>query len=87
MGANWLIIAAKGDEGPEGPTGGTGGSFAYEQITPSATWTIDHNLGYIPNVTVIDGLGREVMGDIAHPTLNQTVLTFSAMFSGDAYLS
>ena len=75
---------------------GTGGTtevvvpdlaYAHTQGTSSATWTINHNLDFYPNVTVIDSAGTIVEGEIAYPTRNQVVLTFSASFSGKAYLS
>lgn len=72
-----------------GGSGGTGGpvAFVYNQTTPSDTWTIDHNLGFYPNATVIDSAGSVVEGDADYTTINQLVLTFNASFSGVAYLS
>ncbi len=66
----------------EGPYG-----YVHNQSTPAATWTIDHNLGWHPNVTVINSAGDVVMGDMAYQTLNRVVLTFNGAFSGTAYLS
>lgn len=62
-------------------------AYAHTQGTASATWTISHNLDFYPNVTVIDSAGTIVEGEIAYTSRNQVVLTFSAAFSGKAYLS
>lgn len=62
-------------------------AYAHTQGTSSATWTINHNLDFYPNVTVVDSAGTIVEGEIAYTSRNQVVLTFSASFSGKAYLS
>jgi hypothetical protein len=62
-------------------------AYAHTQGTASATWTINHNLDFYPNVTVVDSGGTIVEGEISYTTRNQVVLTFTAAFSGKAYLS
>ncbi len=62
-------------------------AYVHTQAVPSATWTIAHNLGWYPNVTVKDSTDRVVVGELAHPDANTVVATFSAAFSGVAYLS
>ena len=79
-----------GPPGPQGPPGigeSTGAGYAHVQGAVSDTWVITHNLGFYPNVTVIDSGGSEVEGDIVYQGLNVLTLTFSAAFSGVAYLS
>lgn len=82
-----------GPTGPPGETGPTGPisedccAFSYSQGVPSDTWTIDHNLGFNPNTTVQDTAGTTVEGEINYVSINQLILTFSAAFSGEAYLS
>jgi hypothetical protein len=83
-------LVTAGPQGPPGPPG-TGGAphyYKHDQQVPLDTWTIDHNLGFSPGgVLVLDTLGEGVWGRVAHPNVNQTILTFSAAFSGVAYLS
>ena len=62
-------------------------AYAHTQGVSSSTWTINHNLDFYPNVTVVDSAGTIVEGEIAYTSRNQVVLTFSAAFSGKAYLS
>lgn len=78
-----------GPTGPQGPPGRDGltTSYVWEQVTPSATWNINHNLNYYPNVTVVDSGGSDVVGSISYINTDNLVVTFSAAFGGKAYLS
>jgi hypothetical protein len=62
-------------------------AFAYTQQTPSATWTIAHNLNFHPNVTVVDSAGTIVEGEMTYVDQNNMILHFQSAFSGNAYLS
>lgn len=79
---------AQGPAGPAGPAGADGGSYSHDQVLPSATWIVAHNLGYRPGgIVVIDSAGSQVEGQITHDSANQLTLTFSSAFAGAAYLS
>lgn len=65
----------------------TSSAYTHSQAIPSAIWTIPHNLGFKPNVNVIDSGGNNVIGDISHTSVNIMVITFAASFGGEAYLS
>jgi hypothetical protein len=73
--------------GIQGPAGASAGGQIHVQGIPSATWTVNHTLGYFPNVTVIDTLNRRVFGDITYVSISEITLSFSGAFSGKAYLS
>jgi hypothetical protein len=62
-------------------------AFAHTQQTPSATWTIAHNLNFHPNVTVVDSAGTIVEGEMTYVDQNNMILSFQSAFSGNAYLS
>jgi hypothetical protein len=62
-------------------------AFHYVQNIPSNSWTIVHNLGWMPNVTVQDSAGNIVEGEISYTNLHQLTASFSSAFSGNAYLS
>ena len=64
-----------------------GGTYVHTQNSPATTWTVTHDLDYYPNVTVSDSAGTILEGQIEYPSVNTIVLTFSAAFSGKAYLS
>ena len=77
----------QGDQGIQGPPGSDGGRYTHVQTVPSDTWTINHNLGYNPNISIVDSVGNIVEGNYQFVTTNQMVATFSGAFSGTAYLS
>jgi hypothetical protein len=62
-------------------------AYHHVQGTSSATWTINHYLGWQPNVTVQDSGGSVVEGEISYTSVNTLTVTFSGAFSGNAYLS
>lgn len=62
-------------------------AYHFVQNTPSSSWVITHNLGWIPNVTVQDSAGNIVEGEITYTNTKQLTVTFSSAFSGNAYLS
>jgi hypothetical protein len=64
-----------------------GGSFVYTQSVSASTWTITHNLGFFPSVSVVDNGGNMVIGDVSYITENQVSISFSASFGGKAYFS
>ena len=71
-------------EGPQGPAGGS--AFVYQQSTAAAVWTINHNLGYRPSVELLDAGSQEIDGEVAHPSVNQTVVTLNPASAGLARL-
>lgn len=62
-------------------------AFVHSQAVSSDTWLITHNLGFYPNITVKDSGGSIVEGEITYTNSNSLTVTFSASFSGTAYLS
>lgn len=61
--------------------------YVFTQAVPSATWTINHNLGKYPSINVVDESNDEVVGAVNYTNNNQIVVTFSAAFSGKAFLN
>jgi len=62
-------------------------AYSYTQNSPSAIWTITHNLNFYPNITVVDSGGSQVEGEVSYLNPSSLVLTFTSAFSGHAYLS
>jgi hypothetical protein len=62
-------------------------NYVFIQSTPSATWTITHNLGKFPSVSVVDSANTVVYGDINYINENSLTVTFSAAFGGKAYMN
>lgn len=61
--------------------------FAYHQLSASAIWTVNHSLGFVPNVTTTDEQGNEISGVVTSSTITTTVIEFSEPVNGYAYLS
>lgn len=53
----------------------------------SSVWTINHTLDGKPSVTVVDSANTVVYGEVQYVSNSQVVVTFSAPFSGFAYLT
>jgi hypothetical protein len=64
-----------------------GSSYIHNQIVSSTTWTINHNLGFFPAVSVVDSGGNYVIGDVTYVSQNVVTVSFSSSFGGKAYLS
>ena len=62
-------------------------AYVFTQAVSNDTWVITHNLGFYPNITVKDSGGSIVEGEISYTNSNSVTVTFSAAFSGTAYLS
>lgn len=62
-------------------------SYMHTQNAVSNSWVINHNLGFRPNITVQDSAGTTYEGEINHTSANSLTVSFSAAFSGKAYLS
>ena len=62
-------------------------TYTHTQGVPLDVWTINHNLGFFPNVTVVDSTGEQVEGEVDYVDSNSVVVSFSGGFSGMAYLS
>lgn len=45
-------------------------THVHTQSTPAAEWTIRHNLGKYPCVSVVDSSGSEVVGAVDYPNEN-----------------
>lgn len=84
------VVARRGIQGPQGPAGPAAGAdlhFVHVQGPAASAWVITHGLGKYPTVRVVDSAGDECEGEIVYGSLNQLTITFSAPFSGTAYLN
>ena len=59
----------------------------HNQGQASTTWLITHTLGGRPSVTVVDSADAHVFGEVQYLSDSQVQVTFSAAFSGKAYLT
>lgn len=62
-------------------------TYIYTQTTPSTIWRISHSMNKYPAVTVKDGDGNIVIGELDYTDINNVKITFSSAISGTAYLN
>lgn len=87
-----VTVGEAGPPGPQGPQGlpGAGGGDAYyrhNQGVASDTWVITHNLGKRPSVSIRDSAGSDVEGTVSYSSDNELTISFTSVFSGEAYLN
>lgn len=88
--SNMNLYGPKTESGWGSPTDLVGSQelgYVHIQEVASATWSVTHGLGFVPNITVVDTAGTVVEGSYSYPNSNTVVLTFIGAFSGRAYLS
>lgn len=61
--------------------------FTYRQLEAASTWNITHNLGFAPNILVLDEDSEEIEGVVTNVTTSVLTIQFSQPVSGFAYLS
>jgi hypothetical protein len=64
----------------------TSDTFTHSNGT-NTVWSITHNLGKYPSVTVISSAGEEIFGELTFTNANAIQLTFSEAIAGTAYLN
>lgn len=62
-------------------------TYVHNQGVASDTWTMNHNLGYFPNIEIVNSAGDTVIGNYQFVSVNTVIATFSDPFAGKAYLS
>lgn len=60
-------------------------TYVHNQGIPAFTWTVNHNLGKKPSITVLDTASREIEVVVEHVSDNQAVLTLGVELSGTAH--
>jgi hypothetical protein len=64
-----------------------GVSYEFSQPSPATVWSVAHNLGMHPSVTVVDTGGTVVMPDVHYNDPNTVTVSFGGATSGKAYLN
>ena len=67
--------------------GGGDLNLTYSPPASQKVWTITHNLGKNPSVSVADSAGTWVVGEVEYLSNNELTITFNSSFSGVAYLN
>lgn len=61
--------------------------YAHTQSVASATWSVNHNLGKYPSVTVVLSTGQKGYGDVTYVDENNLTISFKGAESGKAYMN
>ena len=61
--------------------------YVHTQNSPSNQWEISHNLGFFPNVTVLDNANRIIEADTQYLNTNSVRIVMNVALSGVAYLT
>ena len=67
--------------------GGSDANYIHNQVVPSATWTITHNLGKFASALVVDSGNTVVIGEIVFISTNVIQIQFNSAFGGKAYIN
>lgn len=62
-------------------------SFEFAQASAASTWTVNHNLGKFPSVTIKLSDGTVGQAAVTHTNKNTLTISFSADTSGTAYMN
>ena len=65
----------------------TDATFTFTQGVAATTWNINHNLSKFPSVSTVNSNDFLIFGEVEYIDDNNLTLTFSAGFSGKAYLN
>ena len=61
--------------------------YHHQQAMPSASWSINHNMGKFPSVVTLDSSGSQIVGTVSYVDPNNVIVNFAYPFSGEAYLN
>lgn len=64
-----------------GAVGGNPGQI-FPFASPLTTWTVNHNLGYKPQVQVLSSGFAIVLAEVSHVNNNQLTVLFNSPFTG-----
>lgn len=81
-----VTVSAPGPQGQPGSFNSSDIFYVHTQASAASVWTINHNLNGQPTAVVLDSAGTQCEGTFSYPSANQMIITFSAAFTGTAYV-
>ena len=81
------LVIAINELAAKGTSSSSGVAYIHQQWAPEQVWTINHNLGVRPTVSILDSGGNEVQAEVAHMSANQLLIRFALPVSGLARLT
>ena len=62
-------------------------NFVFTQAVPAITWTVTHNFGKYPSVSIVDTNNQEVFAQVDYVDVNSLTITFAEAQAGKAYIN
>ncbi len=62
-------------------------TFVYTQSVAASTWNVQHDLEKFPSVSIVNDDNTQVFGGVEYIDNNNLIITFTAAFSGKAYMN
>ena len=84
LGASSTVVAITGPQGRPG-TGAT--QYIFTTQSPLVTWPLHHNLGFYPNIVLVDTANDVFYANITYVDANNAVVYMNAPTTGSAYCS
>ena len=78
-----LVAVAK--QGPAGPPGIGAATYIHTQASEASVWIVNHNLGRIPQATVLNTANAEVEAQIVHVSTAQLRVYFAVPQLGSVH--
>jgi hypothetical protein len=83
----WIDTDAPDPIGGGGGGGGGDLNFVFNQLSPSSSWLVTHNLGKFPSVSVVDSGATLIIPNVIYTDINHVTISFGSATSGKAYLN
>lgn len=88
----YVVDVSDATDSPEGTSkkakaGALRRGYTHDQSSPTTVWSVTHNLGRRPSVTVVDTAGTVWVGKVEYLSDNAVRISFGAAFAGKAYLN
>lgn len=74
-------------QGPAGPPGAGGSYLLHTQSVAATIWTVNHNFGFKPVVSVLSVGGIQLLAEVVHISSNQVQIIFDGATAGQAIFS
>lgn len=81
------VVVTVGTQGPAGAAGAAGSAYTHTQSVAASSWTVTHNLGYRPAVSVLTDGGQLRLAEVTHLSVNQCRVDFAAASTGSVVVS
>jgi hypothetical protein len=83
----YAIAVYPGFINPDIDPGGNDKNFVYTQAVAASIWNVQHDLDKFPSVSIVNDDNTQVFGSVEYVDNNNLIITFTAPFSGKAYMN